>query len=118
MGTPTKYFHDRSILLLLVLNSVLVVVGILSILFRLDNSKGSSYFIEFRANVGIGEFKTGSHIDILGFVAFLLAIFVIAIMISRRSYHERRQVAVAILMLTILLSVLTILVSNSLLVLR
>lgn len=118
MTTPTKYFHDRSVLLLLALNSVLLVVGVLLVLFRLDTSRGSNYFIQYRANVGIGEFKTGNSLDMSGFIFFQIITFAFALLISIRSYQARRHIALFVLMMTTLLSVLTIYVSNALLVLR
>ncbi len=118
MVSPKNYFHDRSVLLLLVLNTTLLVVGALVVLFRLDASKGSSYIIQYRANVGIDEFKTGSGIDMLSFVLFLILVFSLSLFISHRSYKERRSVALIMLMMTSLLSLLAIIVSNALLVLR
>jgi len=118
MTTPAKYFHDRAILSLLIVNAVLVITGILLILFRLDSGKGSSYFIEFRSNVGIGEFKTGGTLDMLSFVAFLLVSLTISIIISVRVYAHRRTIAVAVLMMSALLSLLCIRISDALLVLR
>jgi hypothetical protein len=118
MSTPTKYFHDRLVLLLLILNSVLLVAGTLLVLFRLDGSKGSNYIVQYRANVGIGEFTTGNNIDMASFALFLLVTFVVAVLISHRSYNERRSIALTVLVLTLLMSVLTIIVSNALLVLR
>jgi hypothetical protein len=72
MATPTKYFHDRAVLLFLTINSILLVVGILLVLFRLDSSKGNGYILQFRAGVGIGEYKTGSAYDMSSFIFFLI----------------------------------------------
>lgn len=118
MTTSGKFLHDRSILLLLAINSVLLVVGVLLVLARLDGGKGSGYFIQYRANVGIGEFKTGSSMDMSSFIFFTIITFALSIFISVRSYQERRQVAITTLMLTSLLILLAIIVSDALLVLR
>ena len=118
MSDSTKYLHDRSILLLLAINAILLVVGVLLVLSRLDAGKGSGYFIQYRANVGIGEFKTGSSLDMSGFIFFMLINLGLAILISVRSYHERRHIAIATLMMTGLLGLLAIIVSDALLVLR
>lgn len=118
MTTPTKYFHDRSVLSLLIINVVLVVTGSLLVLFRLDAAKGSNYFIQFRSNVGIGEFKTGGMLDMVSFVAFLFVTFGISVLISMRSYSKRKSIAIYALMISALLSVLCIRISDALLVLR
>lgn len=118
MTTPTKYFHDRSVLVLLAINSVLLVVGVLLVLFRLDASKGSAYIIQYRSGVAIGEYKTGSGLEMSSFIFFLAITYALAILISVRSYHERRQIALAVLMMTSLLSLLAIIVSEALLGLR
>lgn len=118
MTTPTKYFHDRSVLSLLIINSVLTVTGSLLILFRLDAAKGSNYFIQFRSNVGIGEFKTGGLLDMLSFVVFLFLVFGVSVLISYRSYTSRKALAAYSLMISALLSILCIRISDALLVLR
>ena len=118
MTTPTKYFHDRSILVLLAINSILLVLGVLLVLFRLDASKGSSYVIQYRAGVALGEYKTGSGLDMSSFIFFLAVTFAFSVLISMRSYHDRRNISLAVLMMTSLLSLLAIIVSEALLVLR
>lgn len=118
MATDTKYLHDRSVLALLTMNSILAVSGILLILFKLDASKGSNYIIQFRSGVGIGEFKSGSALDMSGFIFFMLLSFGVSILISTRCYNERRRLALSVLMMTSLLILLAIIVSDALLVLR
>ena len=71
MTIPSRYFHNRSILLLLIINSVLVLIGTLLVLFRLDSNTTTNYIIEYRANLGIGEYEIGSALDIASFVFFL-----------------------------------------------
>jgi hypothetical protein len=118
MTIPSRYFHNRSILLFLIINSVLVLVGTLLILFRLDSDTTTSYIIEYRANLGIGEYEIGSALDIAGFIFFLLINFVLCVLISLRTFGLRRHIATAILAICILNSLLTIIVSNALMALR
>ena len=118
MTIPSRYFHNRSILLLLIINTILVLIGSLLILFRLDSNTAANYIIEYRANLGIGEFEYGSALDIAGFVFFLLINFALCILISLRVFPVRRHVAVMILAVSCLLSLLTIIVSNALVALR
>lgn len=118
MTIPSRYFHNRSILLLLIINSVLVLLGSLLILFRLDSNTTTNYIIEYRANLGIAEYEIGSALDMAGFVFFLLINFAICVFISLRAYVARKHVAVMILAVSALLSLLTIIVSLALLGLR
>lgn len=115
MTTPTKYFHDRTVLLLLALNSILVITGILLVLFQLDSSKGNTYYIQFRGVSSSGEFKTGNAFDMSSFALFFLVSFGVSLLISTRIYHERRNLALSALIMTSILAVFAIVVSGSLL---
>lgn len=119
MTTPTQYFHDRTVLLLLALNSILVITGILFVLLHLDASKGTTYIIQCRmCDTAAHEFKGGSAFDIVGFIFFLLLTFGLSLLISRRVYGERRHVALAIMAMTSVLAIFGFLVSYSLFTLR
>ncbi len=118
MTIPSRYFHNRSILLLLIINSILVLFGSLAVLFRLDSGTTTNYIIEYRANLGIGEYEIGSALDIAGFVFFLIINFALCVFISLRSFAVRKNVAIMILAISCLLSLLTIIVSNALMALR
>ena len=119
MTSPTKYFHDRTVLLLLIINSVLVIAGALFVLFHLDASKGSAYIIQCRmCDTAAHEFQGGTALDMSGFIFFLIATFGFAVMTSRRIYNHRRHVALAMLVMTALLSVFAVIVSYSLFSLR
>lgn len=115
MTTPTKYFHDRTVLLFLATNSILIITGILLVLFQLDSSKGNTYYVQFRGVSNSGEFKTGNALDMSGFVLFFLLSFAISLLISTRIYHERRNLALSVLAMTGILAVFAIVVSGSLL---
>lgn len=119
MATPTKYFHDRTILLLLIINSVIVVTGILFVLFHLDASKGSTYIVQCRlCDTPAHEFKGGSAFDMSSFALFLAATYGMSVLISREIYKERRHLSLTILGLTGLLAVFALIVSYSLFSLR
>ncbi|HEX7633147.1 MAG TPA: hypothetical protein VF401_02355 [Candidatus Saccharimonadales bacterium] len=118
MATPKKYFHDHLVLLLLSVNAFLAVAGSIFILVRLSTSHGNGYIVQYRSSLGINAFKTGSVVDLLAFVGFALLVLAIHAMLSLKVYHIHRQLAIAILSLGILLLLLTIIVSNALLVLR
>jgi|GEM_PF-507576 len=119
MTTPTKYFHDRSVLLLLAINSVLLLTGVLFVLFHLDASKGNAYIIQCRfCDTATHEFKSGTAFDMTGFILFMLLSSALAFIISRRIYGERRHLALAMLGMTAVLAVFALIVSYSLFSLR
>lgn len=118
MTIPNRYFHSRSILLFLIINSVLVLVGSLLVLFRLDSGTVTSYIIEYRANYGIGEWQRGYSLDMAGFIFFLLINFAISVFLSLKTFSIRKHIAVSVLVICALLNLLTIIVSNALMALR
>ena len=118
MPVPKKYFHDRLVVLLLIVNGFIFLVGTLVVLFRLDPGRSSGYIIEYRANYGVGEYKTGNSLSLATFVFFLVVNLVLAVILSMRLYNLRRYVAILILSLAVMLSILSIVVSNALIVIR
>ena len=117
MPISKKYLRDHLILLLLSVNAFLALAGSILIIIRLVTGHGS-YIVQYRSSLGINDFKTGGLIDLLSFIVFALLVVVIHSVLSYRAYHIHRQLAIAILSLGVLLLVLTIIVSNALLVLR
>lgn len=118
MASHKKYFHDHLVLLLLSVNTFLAVAGSIFILVRLSTSHGTGYIVQYRASSGVNDFTTGTVTELLSFVAFAALVLAIHTILSLRAYPIHRQLAIAILSLGILLLVLTIIVSNALLVLR
>lgn len=117
MQISQKYLHDRLALLLLGINGFLSAVGILLIVLKVSSSQGSSYITAYRANVGVSRYTSGSLVDFLSFVVFILITFGLTVALSAKIYGRHRSYALTVLALGILLSVLTIIVSNALLVL-
>lgn len=118
MHTPKKYMHDRIVLLLLSINSFLVLSGMVAILLRLDAARSSGYIAEYRANLGVAAFSPGGLDDILAFIVFMFIVFGINMALSMKLYTRRRDYGLTVLGMGTLLLVLTIIVSNALLVLR
>jgi hypothetical protein len=118
MATPKQYFHDHFVLLLLSINAFLAVAGSILILVRLSTSHGTGYIVQYRASPGINDFKTGGVVELLSFVAFAALVMATQTVLSLNAYKVHRQLAIFILGLGILLLVLTIIVSNALLMLR
>lgn len=118
MANPKKYFHDHFVLLLLSINTFLAFAGSIYILVRLSTSHGSGYIVQYRPSLGVSAYKAGSVLELLSFVGFALIVLVIHVALSLRAYKIHRQLAIAILCLGILLLLLTIIISNALLVLH
>ena len=117
MTIPKNYLHDRVILLLVSVNTFLALLLTILTLARLDSGH-SSYIVQYRANLAINAFKSGSSIELLSFVIFGLLVLAIHVSLSIRVYLIHRQLSVVVLSLGSLLLILAIIVSNALLVLR
>ena len=115
MTIPKKYFQDRVVLLLLTVNVFLAVLESLWVLLRISSGRSEGFIVQYRSNLGISAFKTGSASDLASFAGFVMVVLVINTILSMRMYHQHRQYAVTILSFGVLLMVLAIIVSNALL---
>jgi hypothetical protein len=118
MPAAKNYFQDRIVLLLLSINAFLTLLATLSVLFRLQGAGTNGFIVQYRANVGISGFKTGSILSLVSFIGFAILVFAANTVLSMRTYHIRKQLAVVILGLGTLLLVINIIVGNALLILR
>ncbi len=118
MAISKQYFHDHLVLLLLSINAFLAIAGSIFILVRLSTSHGTGYIVQYRSSLGINAFKSGSVVELLSFVAFMVLVLGAGTVLSLRIYKIHRQLAITILLLGVLLLVMTIIISNALLVLR
>ena len=118
MASPKSYFHDHYVLFLLTVNGFLALLAAIVVVLRLSSGNVNSYIVEYRSSLGVSAFKTGSITELLSFSIFALVILAVNVILSIKMYTIQRNLAVGILSLGILLSVLDIIVSNSLLVLR
>ena len=118
MDLPKKYLHDRFVLLLITVNGFLALLITVMTLLRLDTVRSDGYVVQYRANLGLNAFQVGNFVPLLGFI--ILAIFIAAFhtLISVREYSQRRDVALVVLGFGTLLLVLTLIVSNELLLRR
>ncbi len=118
MKIPEKYFHDRSVLLLITVSCFLAVLNTVVILLKLDSSRSDSYIVQYRANLGLSAFTAGGSSAFLGFILFSVIVLVLHTILSMRVYSFHRQFSLVILSLTVLLLVLALIISNALLALR
>ena len=115
MHIPKKYFHDRTILALMVLNSLLALVAVLYVLLRVDPAEGTLRIVRYRSNLGIDAFKSGSVKELQLLAVFAALQYVCSWFLSMRLYVHRRNLAVVILALTSFMLLLTIVVTDALL---
>ena len=118
MATSKKYFHDHVVLLLLSLQAFLAVAGSIFILLRLGSSHSTNYIVQYRSSLGIDRFQKGSVKELLAFIGFSLIVMVVHTVLSMRTYKIHKHLSAGILAMGILLLILSIIVSNALLVLR
>lgn len=118
MKAPEKYFHDRLILLILSVNTFIVLLNTVLILLRLDSSRTDSYIVQYRANLGLSGFEVGSSLTFFSFIAFSVLVLLGNTILSMRIYPSHRRYGVVMLALGTLVIVLSLIVTNALLVLR
>jgi hypothetical protein len=88
------------------------------VLLRLSSNHGNGYIVQYRSNLGLDAFKTGTITELLSFVGYAILVPVVHTVLSLRTYSIHRQLSIIILALGVLLLILAIIVSNALLVLR
>lgn len=121
MANPKTYFHDHLVMLLLSISAFLAIGASLFILLSLGASHSSSYIIQCRdcSNTNAArKFTNGTIASLLSFVVFAMLVLAAHAALSFKAYRIHRQLAITILALGVLLLIFTIIVSNSLLVLR
>jgi hypothetical protein len=120
MAVSRKYLHDHYILLLLSINIFLCLLVALFVIVRLTSGHSTSYIVGCRdcSNPSSIKFLTGGVSGLLSLIVFSFIVLITHASLSLKSYTIHRQLAVAILSLGILLQILTLAVSNALLVLR
>lgn len=118
MKIPAKYFHDRIVLLLITLN--VFITGLMSvlILYRLDGGSSDNFIVQYRSNLGLGGYEAGGVFEFIAFIIFALIILLSHIVLSMRIYDEKRQYSLAVLSLSLILVVFSLVVSNALLAIR
>lgn len=115
---PKRYIHDRLVLLLLTANTFFAVLTTVMILLRLDSSRSQGYIVGYRPTLGLSAYYKGDSLGLLSFAVFSMLVLVFHAILSVRVYPVRRQFAVTILALGLVLILLSLIVSNALLLLR
>lgn len=120
MPTKKKYIYDKTILFLASILAFVAIITVLSVLLRIGSGQGiSDYYIEYRQGPSHsvrGDFSpTGSVWSILTFVWFTFLTAAVTLVLSVRTYTLKREVAITVLMLGVLLVLVAGVVSNVLL---
>ena len=118
MATPKRYIHDRLVLLLLTVNTFFAVLTSLMIVLRLDSSHNQGYIVGYRPTLGLSAYHKGDSLGLLSFAVFSVLVLVFHTVLSARVYSLRRNFAITILALGLLLILLALVISNALLMLR
>ena len=118
--TGKKHFiQDRSALLLVSTNAFLALAAVVLISLKLNASKGTvNYIVSYRASLGIDSYAQGTFWDIMSFIVAAALILTLSVLLAVRTYHIKRELSMAVLILTFPLLVLLIIVTNALLILR
>jgi hypothetical protein len=115
MRIPKHYLHDKTIIALLSANTVLFLFAALFVLLRIDPAEGSTHIVQYRSNMGIGAFKSGSISELRLLALFAVVQIVCSTILSVRLYVHRRHLAIAVLALTTFILVVTPVVTDALL---
>jgi hypothetical protein len=121
MAVSKKYFNDHYSLLLLTINFFLCMVVISFVLARLVGLHSTSYIVQCRDcsdPTATNKYLVGGVSGLISFIVFSIVVLVMNTTLSIRTYNINRQLSIVLLSLGILLQILTLAVSNALLVLR
>ena len=118
MQPSKRYIHDRLVLLLLTANAFFTILTAITILLRLDSARSQGYIVQYRPSLGLSAFYKGDSLGILSFAVFSLIILVFNTILSIRVYRIRRYFSVTVLGMGLLLIILSLVISNALLILR
>ncbi|MFZ1249769.1 MAG: hypothetical protein WAQ24_05650 [Candidatus Saccharimonadales bacterium] len=119
MSTTKHFIQDRRTLFLVSINAFLALASIVLIALKINASKGTvNYIVSYRSSLGIDGYTPGTVADIISFIIATVLVLTLGIALAYRSYPIKRELSLAVLMLTMPLLILIIIVSNALLLLR
>jgi hypothetical protein len=118
MDIPKKFLHDRLILSLVTLMSILMVVGISLVFLRFDVSKNPTTIVAYHPNISGSSYQSGKPIDIYSLAAFMLITSVAAIFLSSKVYTVRHSISYFVLSSAAFLLIMAIVVSYALISLQ
>lgn len=117
MSKPRPFFHDRLVLLLLTVNAVLAIFAAITAVLPIMDSSGA-FIGEYRSNLGLDAYRAGGALDMVSFAVFVILVYGFQLFTSLRLYEIKKSVSLVVLMLTSVLLIFTLIVTNALLELR
>jgi hypothetical protein len=87
------------------------------LLLRLGNSSPNYHIIQYRSDLGLSAFKNGTALSLYAFLVYVWLTLVIGAVLSYKTYYVRRDYSIIVLALGSLLIILSMIVSNALIVL-
>jgi hypothetical protein len=118
MHIPKKYFHDRVILLLISTTVFLALLQMILVLLGMSSGNRLN-LVGYRPNLGLSAYSyETSSLSYISFIIFGFLVAGVHIVLSIKTYLIRRYYALTILGMGVLLIVLSIIVSNALLIRR
>lgn len=118
MHIPKKFFHDRIVLLLLTAMVFFTVLTVIMISLQLGGDRNEGFIIQYRPTLGLSAFQKGSSLQIASFALFAVLVCIFNTLLSMRVYTIRKHLAHVVLSMGLLLVILSLIISNSLLVLQ
>lgn len=118
MEISREFLHDRVVLILTTIMSVLTVIGVSIVFLRFDAAKSATTTIAYRQNVAGIVYQPGKPIDIYLLAVFMLATAIGGLVLANHIYPARRSVSIFVLGSADFLLVLAAIVANSLILLQ
>jgi len=125
MANTKHFLQDQRVLLLVSINAFMALLSVALVVLKLISSQGKTTFVtQFRSQPNAVDFVTGgvgfngTALDMVSFVVATLGFTLIGILLAYRVHALNRQLAVVTLVLTSVLLLFLIAVSNILLGLR
>lgn len=114
MELPKKFLHDRVVLLLITLISLIVVIGVSIVLLRFDASKNPTTTVAYRPSIVGAQYESGKPIDIYSMAIYMIVTAAAGVFLGAKIYAVRHSLAIFMLSSTALLLIFAIRVSWSL----
>lgn len=125
MANTKHFLQDQRVLLLVSINTFMALLAVTLITLKLVASQGKTTFVtQFRSQPNALDFVTGgvgfngTAVDMASFIVAAVAFTGLGILLAYRAHALNRQLAVVTLVLTAVLLLFLIAVSNILLGLR
>jgi hypothetical protein len=109
-----RLIHDKWMLFLVLIVTLLVAFSLLSVLLRIDTSQQIT-IVRYKTSLGLSGFDRGPSSDLYSFAFMALIAGVSSILIARKVYYLRRSAALLSLSLAIIVLFFNIIVSGALL---